>query len=263
MAKLKTGIILLLVLLVTALLFMGKGEIDMTHYLEGPSLKHIFGFDSLGRDLFSRSCYGLVISLSVATVSCLLSLVIASGTLLCMRRDGIVRTVTVSVMKAVRTVPSVILALFLLSFSGNGAVKLVLVLSLGGGCTLSLLLEPLLKSVEKEEYITAERSLGITEGRIFFRHILPSLSGVIREHLSSSFITSVLTESSLSFLGLGFDPSVPTLGRILSEGRAFAVTYPHVVVYPALMLLLLGLSVLLIQKGFSELDSSLHRTHQS
>ena len=262
MTKLKTGIILFLFLLAVSFLFMGKGEIDMTHYLEEPSLKHIFGFDSLGRDLFSRSCYGLVISLSVATVSCLMSLVIASVALLCMRRAGIVRTVTVSLMKAVRTVPSVILALFLLSFSGNGAVKLVLVLSLGGGCTLSLLLEPLLKSLEREEYITAERSLGITEGRIFFHHILPSLSGVIREHLSSSFITSVLTESSLSFLGLGFDPSVPTLGRILSEGRAFAVTYPHVVVYPALMLLLLGLSVLLIQKGFSELDSSLHRTHQ-
>ena len=262
MTKLKTGIILFLFLLAVSFLFMGKGEIDMTHYLEEPSLKHIFGFDSLGRDLFSRSCYGLVISLSVATVSCLMSLVIASVALLCMRRAGIVRTVTVSLMKAVRTVPSVILALFLLSFAGNGAVKLVLVLSLNGGCTLSLLLEPLLKSVESEEYITAERSLGLTERRIFFRHILPSLSGVIREHLSSSFITSVLTESSLSFLGLGFDPSVPTLGRILSEGRAFALTHPHVVVFPALVLLLLGLSVLLIQKGLSEFDSSLHRTHQ-
>ena len=262
MTKLRTGIILFLFLLVVSLLFMGRGEIDMVHYLEGPSLKHVFGFDSLGRDLFSRSCYGLVISLSAAAVSCLMSLVIASGALLCMRRNGIVRTVTVSVMKAVRIVPSVILALFLLSFAGNGAVKLVLVLSLGGGCTLSLLLEPLLKSLGREEYITAERSLGLTERRIFFRHILPSLSGVIREHLSSSFITSVLTESSLSFLGLGFDPSVPTLGRILSEGRAFALTHPHVVVFPALVLLLLGLSVLLIQKGLSEFDSSLHRTHQ-
>ncbi len=262
MAKLKTGIILFLVLLVTSLLFMGESVIDMTHYLEGPSPGHIFGFDSLGRDLFSRCSCGLVISLSVAAVSCLMSLVIASGALMCMRREGIVRTVTLSLMKAVRTVPSVILALFLLSFDGNGGVKLVLVLSLNGGCTLALLLEPLLRSLGSEEYITAERSLGLSETRIFFRHVLPSLSGVIREHLSSSFITSVLTESSLSFLGLGFDPSVPTLGRILSEGRAFAVTYPHVVVFPALVLFLLGLSVLLIQKGFSELDSSLHRAHQ-
>lgn len=262
MAWFRSGIILFLIILITALVFMSKGEIDMSHYLEGPSKSHIFGFDYLGRDLFSRSCYGLVVSLSISALSCLFSLVIAFTSLVISRREGPVRSIVTAGMKAVRTVPAVLFALFLLSFDGNAVLKLVSVLSFSGGCSLFLLLEPLIGAVESQEYIIAERSLGISEMKIFIRHIVPAMKGVILEHLSSSFITSVLTESSLSFLSLGLDPSIPTLGRILSEGRSVAITHPHAVLLPALLLFLSGLSVLLMQRGLSELDSPLHRAHQ-
>ncbi len=258
MAKLRAGIFLLLVLLLSGLLFMGKGEITLSDYLASPGEGHIFGCDALGRDLFSRCMYALLVSFSVSFAGALLSLIIALFVVFLCRREGIVRTVVISLLKAVKTVPSIILALFMLSFGGNGIIKLVLTLSFSGGATTALMILPLIKAIEGEEYIIAERSLGIGEGKIFFHHIVPTLAPFIMENFFQSMISMIITESSLSFLGLGPDETVPTLGRMLSEGRSLVLTYPHTVVFPALVLFLLGLSVMLISRGLSELDSSLH-----
>lgn len=258
MAKLRSGIILLLVLLLMGLLFMGRGEISSEDYLASPTKEHIFGCDALGRDLFKRCMYALVVSFSISIAGSVLSLFIALIFVFLCRRDGIVRTVVFSFIKAVKTVPAIVLALFMLSYGGNGIMKLVLTLALSGGATTSLMILPLLNSIEGEEYIIAERSLGIKEERIYLHHIVPALSPLIMENFFQSMISMIITESSLSFLGLGLDPSVPTLGRILSEGRSLVLTYPHTVIFPSLVLFLLGFSLLIISRGLGELDSSLH-----
>lgn len=258
MAKLRAGIILLFVLLFASLLFMGRGEISFSDYLSSPGKGHIFGCDALGRDIFSRSMYGLVVSFSVSLAGSLLSLVIALFVVFLCRREGIVRTVVFSLLKAVKTVPAIVLALFMMSFSGNEILKLILALAISGGATTALMILPLINSIEGEEYIIAERSLGIGEGKIFFHHIVPSLAPYIMENFFQSMISMIITEASLSFLGLGPDETVPTLGRMLSEGRSLVLTYPHTVVFPSLVLFLLGLSLMLISRGLGELDSSLH-----
>lgn len=258
MAKVKTGVFILLSLIVLSLLFASVPRFDTSLYLEKPGWSHIFGCDSFGRDIFSLSLYGFVVSLVISLVSTALSLVIASLLLLLSRIGNRARKVVYSISLSLKTIPVIIMALFLLSFPGNGGMRLVFSLAISGGVSLVLLLLPLLKKEESEDYIVAERSLGIGETRIFFRHIMPSLFPFILENSTQSLLLSILTESSLSFLGLGLDPSIPTLGRIISESRGVFLSYPHTFLCPGLILLLLGVSLLLIKSGLSELYSSSH-----
>ena len=255
MGKLRTGLIIILVLLVFSFCTASSGTVDMQMYLSSPSVQHPFGCDSLGRDLLGRTSYALIVSFSVSFLSSALGVILALVSVWVIRNVPFVGSFLYSLTKAVRTVPAVILALFLLSFPGNGTFKLVFTLALSSACSMTIMIVPLMSSLEGEEYIIAERSLGLREGRIFMRHIVPSLMSVIREEFSATLISSVITESSLSFLGLGLDSSVPTLGRLLSEGRSTALTYPHTVVFPSSALFVLGLGILLVSRALSELDA--------
>ncbi len=258
MAKLKTGLLILTLLIVFSLFTAERGEMNMSSYLSSPSVEHPFGCDREGRDLLSRTSSALLVSFSVSLVSTVLGLLAALILVFLIRNVPYLGSLLHSLVKALRTVPAIILGLFLLSFPGNGLFKLIFTLSLSSSSSMTLLLVPLLDSIEGEEYIIAERSLGLGEGEIYLRHIVPSLKGVIMEEFSSTLISSIITESSLSFLGLGLDPSVPTLGRLLTEGRSTALTYPHTIIFPSLVLFLLGFGVLLVNRGLSELDSSSH-----
>ncbi len=258
MSRKGAGIIILLILIILALCFASKGEGDMSHYLEGVSIFHPFGYDTLGRDLFSRTMYALLVSFSLSALSTFLSVTFALFFLLLSRTGGMVRAVVVSLIKAVKILPGAVIAIFLLSFGGNGFIKLILSLSLSGGASLFIFLKPLIERMEKEEYIEAERSLGIGERRIFLHHIVPSLFPYIVENSAESCVLFILTEASLSFLNLGLDASIPTLGRILYEGRSVILSHPHMMIGPAVILFLLSLSLLLIKEGLSELYSSSH-----
>ena len=115
-----------------------------------------------------------------------------------------------------------------------------------------------MKEIESEEYIMALDALGLKKGRILFFHILPSLFPIMREEWATTMMTSILSESALSFLGIGIDRSIPTLGALLSEARSFLFTKPHLLLFPSLFLVIIGVLVMLIKSGLSELDSSSH-----
>lgn len=260
MAKLRIGIIILSVLVVFSLFTASKGEMDMESYLSSPSPLHLFGCDSLGRDLLGRCSYALLVSLAISVLSSIVGLAIALILVFVIKNTTILGSIVYSFVKALKTLPSIVLALFLLSFPGDGTFRLVFTLSLSTAASMTLLFVPLLDSLDGEDYIIAERSIGIRESVIYRRHIIPALSYVISEELSSSFLSAVITESSISFLGLGLDPSVPTLGRLLSEGRSTALTYPHTVVFPFVIFFMLGLGMLLVNRALSELDAASHRS---
>lgn len=256
--RIRAGIFILLILIILALCFASKGSGDMSHYLEGVSISHPFGYDTLGRDLFPRTMYALLVSFSLSALSTFLSVTFALFFLLLSRTGGMVRAAITSFIKAVKILPGAVMAIFLLSFGGNGFIKLILSLSLSGGASLFIFLKPLIERMEKEEYIEAERSLGIGERRIFLHHIVPSLLPYIVENSTQNCVLFILTEASLSFLNLGLDASIPTLGRILYEGRSVILTHPHVMTGPAVIIFLLSLSLLLIKEGLSELYPSSH-----
>ncbi len=258
MAKFKIGVIILSLIFLLSLLFASPGESDMSKYLLSPSLAHPFGFDSFGRDLFSRSLYASIISLLISATSTLLSSLLALILVFLSIRIPIIKCVIYSFSKAIRTLPTIILALFVLSLSDSGLYGMIFTFVLSGSAGLYLILLPLLLRAESEEYIIAERSLGMRESKIFYRHIIPELFPIIRANGAGTMISFILSESSLSFLGLCGDVSLPTLGRLIADGRQYILTYPLLIVGPGIILFLISLSLLLISQGLSNSNPSSH-----
>ncbi|MBQ0072017.1 MAG: ABC transporter permease [Spirochaetales bacterium] len=259
MRKIRLGLVLLVSLLLFAVLFQGKGTIDTSLRVALPSALHPFGCDSLGRDLLSRVSYGILVSLAISVTSALLSVLVGTVLAAFLSFDHLVGTLSRSLCDAFKVLPPVVLALFLVSFGGNGAWKVILAISLSGGANVARTLSSRIKVIRSEEYVLAAEASGIPPLRIWRRHILPMVYPYLREHAASVAVSGILTESSLSYLGLGVKKTTPTLGAVLSEGRSLILSSPHVTLFPALMLLLLGVSLLLLSRGFSELDSASHR----
>ncbi len=257
MAKLRAGVVILVFMILLGLVFGSNGTMNMEDSLSSPSPGHIFGCDGEGRDLFRRTCSGFLTSFTVSAGGTLFAFILSMLLLFISMESRAAGKIILSSAKAVRTVPQIVLALFFLSAGGRGSFFLVMTLALSSSVVLFLLLNPLLRTGEREDSVIAERSLGIREGKIFF-HIIYSMKGLIGEHLASSAVSMMITESSLSFLGLGISPDKPTIGRILSEGRSVVLTHPHVVIFPSAFLFLFGLAVILIQKGLGESDATPH-----
>ena len=258
MRKLKTGFVLLCALLLFCLIFMGRGEVNGNLRVEAPSRFHIFGCDTLGRDLFQRVCFATVVSICISGIVSTLSVLLASMLALLSFRNKTIQAVLLSLVSAFKSIPTVLIGLLFASFFGGSVISVTTALIIS--CTFSSLrvLETKVKEIEGEDYITALEALGLKKGRIVFFHILPSLFPIMREEWATVMMTSILSESALSFLGIGIDRSIPTLGALLSEARSLFFTKPHLLVFPSLFLVIIGVLVILIKAGLSELDSTSH-----
>lgn len=259
MTKIRIGSILLLLLLVLSLFFANPGTIDTSLRAALPSLAHPFGCDSLGRDLLSRVSYGVLVSLGISIAAALLSSLLGCSLSLLMAGDGWLSTLARTLTNTLKVLPPVVLALFLVSFGGNGSGKVILALSLASGANIARTLAPKAGMLISEDYVVAARATGIKERKIWLRHVLPMVYPYLREQAASILLTGILTESSLSYFGLGVKKMTPTLGAILSEGRTLVLSSPHVVLFPSVVLVVLGASALLLSRGLSELDSASHR----
>ena len=253
MRKLKVCFSLLLLLLLFCLVFMGRGNVNGDLRLASPSFSHIFGFDTLGRDLFQRVCFATVVSITISVI--VSSISVTASSLFAILS---LRTILLTLVSAFKSIPTILVGLLFASFFGGSVFSVVIALIIS--CTFSSfrVLETKVKEIESEEYIMALDALGLKKGRIVFFHILPSLFPIMREEWATIMMTSILSESALSFLGIGIDRSIPTLGALLSEARSFLFTKPHLLLFPSLFLVIIGVLVMLIKSGLSELDSSSH-----
>ena len=258
MRKLKVCFSLLLLLLLFCLVFMGRGNVNGDLRLASPSLSHIFGFDTLGRDLFQRVCFATVVSITISVIVSSISIAASSFFAVLSFRNKTFKTILLTLVSAFKSIPTILVGLLFASFFGGSVFSVVIALIIS--CTFSSfrVLETKVKEIESEEYIMALDALGLKKGRILFFHILPSLFPIMREEWATTMMTSILSESALSFLGIGIDRSIPTLGALLSEARSFLFTKPHLLLFPSFFLVIIGVLVMLIKSGLSELDSSTH-----
>lgn len=173
-------------------------------------------------------------------------------------RNKTIKTILLTLVSAFKSIPTVLVGLLFASFFGGNVYSVTTALMIS--CTFSSfrVLETKVKEIEGEEYITALDALGLKKGRIIFFHILPSLFSIAREEWATTMMTSILSESALSFLGIGIDRSIPTLGALLSEARSLFFTKPHLLLFPSLFLVMIGVLVMIIKSGLSELDPSSH-----
>jgi peptide/nickel transport system permease protein len=218
--------------------------IDLPNRLASPSASHWCGTDELGRDILSRLIYGSRISMLVGScvvaVSLFLGLIVGSAAGYYGGRLD--RFVNIVVMNAFLSFPGILLAIAFVAFRGPGIFNLVLALSLGGWVGYARLVRAQVLSAREREYVEAARALGATDLRIITRHILPNIIQPIVVQSAIGMAGAILAEATMSFLGLGVPPPTASWGAMLNDGRAHLFDAPHLVLFPALAVMLAVLS---------------------
>lgn len=243
------GVLLVIVFTVFALFApwiapSDPAAIHLPTRLSPPSLAHWFGSDELGRDIFSRIVYGARISLlvgsSVVAVSLALGLMI--GSIAGYYGGAIDRFVNIVLMNAFLSFPGILLAIAFVAFRGPGIFNLVLALSLGGWVGYARLVRGQVLAAREREFVEAARALGAGDLRIITRHILPNIIQPVIVQAAIGMAGAILAEATMSFLGLGVPPPTASWGAMLNDGRAHLFDAPHLVLFPALAVMLAVLS---------------------
>ncbi len=238
-------------------------HIDFSIASQPPSLSHPFGTDDLGRDMLARCLYGGRISLAVGFAAMLVAMLL--GTMVGLvsgyvnKLDGVLMRFT-DLMLTLPTLPILLVAatlfrdpLYLTFGLELGAfVLIVIVIGALGWMTTSRLVRGSVLSIKQKEFVEAAVNVGATGGSIMTRHILPNVFSVIIVAATLSVAAAILTESTLSFLGVGFPPDVPTWGSLLFAGRDFMVPYPWLVIFPGLLISLTILSINFMGDGLRD-----------
>lgn len=243
------GILLLLIFALTALFApwlapANPAAIDLAHRLAPPSAAHWFGTDELGRDILSRVIFGARLSLlvSVSVVSCSLSLGIVLGGIAGYYGGPVDTALNIFLMNAFMALPGILLAIAFVAFLGPGLINLILALSIGGWVGYARLVRGQVLAVREREFVEAARALGASDLRIFFRHILPNIVQPLIVQSAIGMAGAVLAEATLSFLGLGVPPPTASWGSMLNDARSHLFDAPHLVVFPAIAVMLCVLS---------------------
>ncbi len=218
--------------------------IDLPVRLQGPSHAHWFGTDELGRDILSRVIYGARISMLVGSCVVVTSLVLGLiiGSIAGYYGGAIDRFVNVIVMNAFLSFPGILLAIAFVAFRGPGIFNLVFALSLGGWVGYARLVRGQVLATREREFVEAARALGAGDLRIIVRHILPNIIQPVIVQAAIGMAGAILAEGTMSFLGLGVPPPTASWGTMLNDGRARLFDAPHLVLFPALAVMLAVLS---------------------
>jgi len=218
--------------------------IDLPHRLMPPSAAHWCGTDELGRDILSRLIFGSRISMLVGTCVVVASLGIGLiiGSIAGYYGGRIDRFVNVVLMNAFLSFPGILLAIAFVAFRGPGIFNLVLALSLGGWVGYARLVRAQVLAAREREFVEAARALGASDFRVIVRHILPNIIQPVVVQSAIGMAGAILAEGTMSFLGLGVPPPTASWGAMLSDARAYLFGAPHLVLFPALAVMLAVLS---------------------
>jgi peptide/nickel transport system permease protein len=243
------GIVLVTIFVICALFApwiapQDPARIDLPTRLAGPSSTHWCGTDELGRDILSRLIYGSRISMLVGgcVVAASLALGLIVGSIAGYYGGRIDRFVNVVVMNAFLSFPGILLAIAFVAFRGPGIFNLVLALSLGGWVGYARLVRAQVLAAREREFVEAARALGASDLRVIVRHILPNIIQPIIVQAAIGMAGAILAEATMSFLGLGVPPPTSSWGTMLNDGRAHLFDAPHLVIFPALAVMLAVLS---------------------
>lgn len=189
--------------------------------LAGPSMKHPFGADNLGRDIFTRVVYGARVSLQVGLIAVGISLIVGTTLGLIAGYNGgdLLDTLIMRCMDALLAFPTLVLALAITAALGPSLRNVMIAVGIVGIPSYARLVRGQVLSVAKREYIEAARVVGVPIPRIIWRHILPNVTAPLIVQASLGVAFAILSEASLSFLGLGVQPPTPSWGGMLSFGK--------------------------------------------
>ena len=249
-------ILMLLTVLTADLFFDYDTDVvgqDLTIRFQAPSAEHPFGTDSLGRDQLARVIYGGRISMfvGIATVAVSLSIGSVIGATAAYY-GGKVDEILMRIMDVFLAIPSTLLAITLISALGSSLGNLILSMGISQVPRMSRIVRSAVMSVKGIEYVEAARAYGSSDARIIFRHIMINVMGPILVQVTQTVARSVLTISSLSFVGLGISEPTPEWGSMLSAARTDMRYYPYLALFPGFAVVLSVMSLTLVGDGLRD-----------
>ena len=232
---------------------MSPTDVVPQNRLTPPSQVHIMGTDDFGRDIFCRILYGTQNSLHVAFMVVVATTVI--GVIVGLiagyypKADGIISRVLDGIM----SFPEIIIAISLAAVWGSGKMNIIMSMSFAYFSRMARIVRGSTISVKELEYVESARSIGAKDARIISRYILPNILSPIIVQVTFIFAYAIIVESTLSFLGVGIKPPMPSLGCMLSDGRNLMAVAPWMVIFPGGAIVLAALGFNLLGDGLRDL----------
>lgn len=247
-------LVLLIAMTITAPLYAGDPlDMDPFKRLEPPSAAMWFGTDNLGRDVFARTMFGARISLMVGLTAAAAA---AFGGLLIGVIAGYVRsfdTVMMRVMDGLMSIPTILLAIALISLTGPGVGILIVAIAIPETPSVARLVRSVVLSTRERPYVEAAVCGGARLPKILWRHILPSTIPALMVQSAIVCASAILTEAGLSFLGVGVPPEIPSWGNMISSSRLYLGIAPLTVFAPGICLAVTVLAVNFLGDGLRDL----------
>lgn len=237
------ALIILMAVLASVIAPFNPIEILPGMKLKPPSAAHLFGTDSLGRDVFSRILYGARISIFVGLVSVGIGAVfgfilgIVAGYF-----GGATDNIIMRVMDVFFAFPSILLALVIVSVLGPDLTNTMIAIGITFIPIFTRTVRASVISVKEMDYVSNAKSVGVTTGNIILKHVVPNTLSPFLVQMTLALSSAILTESTLSFLGLGIQPPNPSWGSMLNEARSYMEIAPWTVVFPAIFIIITILS---------------------
>lgn len=254
---LKLGFTLVFVFIIIALLapwisFQDPQNMDLSLRYLTPSTQFWFGTDQNGSDIYSKIIYGsrvsFIVAISVVGLCTLIGLLVGSLAGYC---GGTIDLIIMRFIDMIYSFPGFLLILSVASLLQSQSVwQLVAAMSLTGWASYARLVRGEVLHLKEKPYVQSAKSTGCSHFRILFNYIWPNLLGALIVQASFGMAVTILTESSLSFLGIGVPPHVPSWGALLNSGRDYLIEAPHISFFP-------GLAILLLVMGFNLMGDGL------
>lgn len=245
------GIMALVAVFASSLASHEPNAMDLSARYSAPSSDHLFGRDQNGADVFAQVVHGARISLQVAFtvvfISAIIGLIIGS---LAGYIGGWVDQIVMRFLDMFYAFPGFLLALSLVAVLGPSIRNLIFAMCVTGWTGYARLVRGEILHLKQREYVIGALAVGAKPLRLLTRHIWPNLFGILVVQMTFGMSGTIITESGLSFLGLGAPPTVPTWGSLLNSGRRILMEAPHVSLFP-------GLAILTLVLGFNLVGDSL------
>lgn len=252
------GLIFLVIMITAAILvpmlspYTFEGQ-DMANRNALPSLDHLFGTDKLGRDILVRIMYGARISLAIGFASAFINLIIGivyggiAGYV-----GGKVDMIMMRIIDVIYAVPSLLYVVLILMVFGNSITSMMLAICLTSWIQMARQVRTQVMSLKEMEFSLAARVIGASDWRILMKHLIVNALGPIIVCLTMMVPSAIFTESFLSFVGIGLDPSIPSWGKLANDCRTVIFTYPIQILWPVGAICLTILSLNFVGDGIGE-----------
>lgn len=221
-------------------------EADIYKMNQMPNEEHIMGTDCFGRDIFSRIVYGSRVSLAISITVNILAIVIGTCLGLLVGYYRWADQIIMRILEGINALPTIVFAITLITVLGDGIDKLIICLTVVNLPSIARLVRSQVLSIREKEFVECAKASGASSVRIMFKYILPQCFSPLIIRFTSGLGSTILTQASLSFLGVGLDPRTPNWGGVINEGKNLVMVQPHQCGYAglAIMITVLAFSIL-------------------